>query len=263
MKSKMKLKATAISIATVLTFAMISLFGITPSGSASTATLNFPAGANQNVSKTFQAPKGHPVNVIFNLKNNGAPGVNSAKRLTTKLYTPDGLLSDAKEESVNPGQTRAISLGGKFTGASSCGNWKVEVTNPNDPASNVTATITINFLFVPLPIIHTESVFAVVQGQMEPRPITIPQSGDLTITADWAPANVPLRFTLKKGDSNVTAVSDSGYGGTHPNQLKLKYRVTQQDIQTYGTRWNLEVKESGIAYVRDIKPTKVLMPGCF
>src|SRR5215813_4882232 len=115
MNNKMKFKATAISIATVLTFAMISSFGIASSGPGVSATLNFPAGPNQNVSKTFQAPKGHPVNVPVSLKNNGAPGVNSAKRLTTKLYTPDGLLSDAKEESVNPGQTRTFNLAGKFT----------------------------------------------------------------------------------------------------------------------------------------------------
>jgi len=259
MKSTMKFKATAISIATVLAFAMIAMLGITPSRSAAPATLTFPVGANKIVSKTFQAPKGAHVVIKVNMKNNGDICEVPAKRLTAKLFKPDGSLADAKEECVVPGQTKQVTFNGQFNDGSSCGEWKVEVTNPNDNATNATATITADFSSAPLAQITQLSQFGVVQGQKEIRDLTIPQSGDLIITATWDPGNVPLTFKLMKGTSSEMATIPLPL---FPN-VKLKYKVTQQDIQTYGTKWKLEVGGSTAGSVLNVKPTLVLMPACY
>src|SRR5262245_19743582 len=254
MKSTMGLKTTGISIATVLTFVMISIFRITSWRSDASATLNLmandtyviPAGANKSVSKAYQSqimvdqsqitkgqtiifsspdvcrtpgdneslpiphpiPNGAPVKVTVNLKNDGVLGKDPVKKLTTKVYRPDGSLAFTKEEFVNPGQTRQVQFNGSFTGSPSCGNWKVEVINPSDNATKATATINVNFSAIPMPIIRTESGFGVLQGQKVSRELTIPQSGDLTITANWDPANIPLTFRLKKGNSAMIAGAD-------------------------------------------------------
>jgi hypothetical protein len=262
MKSTMKFKVAAISIAIILGLVTISLFAITPSRSSATATITFPAGANKIVSKTFQAPRGANVMVYANMKNNGSICTDPAKRLTAKVYKPDGLLAIAKEECVIPGETKQVSFNGSFTGGPVCGDWKVEVTNPNDNATNATATITAGLISPPVPIVHTESQFDVRQRQTVVRTINIPQSGDLAISAAWNPANVLLQFKLKKGNSETIAGYASGLGAPSP-QLKLNYRVTQQDIQTYGTSWKLEVIGSSQFDVQNVKPTKVLLPGCY
>jgi hypothetical protein len=259
MKSTMKFKAAAISIATVLALAMISLFGITPSRSAASASLTFPVGANKSVIKTFQVPKGASVIGAVNMKNNGDICTVPAKRLTAKVFKPDGSLAIAKEECVIPGQTRQVSFSGQFTGGSDCGEWKVEVTNPNDNATSATATITVDFNVPPLPSATPLPQFGVVQGQTEIRSINIPRSGDLVITADWAPANFPLTFRLRKGDGGQIADSAFGQGG----QLKLTYKVTQQDIQTYGVSWKLEVKGSSQGNVQNVKVNRLLIAGCY
>src|SRR5262245_46740366 len=288
MNSTTKFKASAISIATVLTFAMISMLRIAPSRLAASAALNLtatdtcaiPAGGNKSASKEFQdritvdrpltydrpviysspnvslvpgarefvpipypVPNGATVNDTVNLKNNGVSGTASTRKLATKVYRPDGSLAFDKGELVNPGQNRQVRYNGSFTGGSSCGNWKVEVINPDDNATKATATFTINFSAIPTPIIRTESGFGVERGQKVSRELTIPQSGDLTITAGWDPANIPLTFRLKKGNSAMIADSDTGVAiRNHPDKLALKYRVTQRDIQTYGAKWTLEVQ---------------------
>jgi hypothetical protein len=82
--------------------------------------------------------------------------------------------------------------------------------------------------------------------------------------AAWDPVNVPLIFRLKNGNSAMIADSDSGVGArNHPDKLALKYRVTQRDIQTYGTKWTLEVQGSSPVNAQNVKPTWALTPACY
>lgn len=273
MQKTFRSRTTTTFIATTLVFSMLAMSGFTPTGSAAIVTASLPAGANQNVSRTFQAPRQTPVYVTVRLKNNGSRGVVPAKRLTVKLFRPNGSLAGTKAELVNPGATKNVSFQSADNSAAACGLWKVEVANPNDNATSATASITVDYKFMAQPINNTYSVFGLVQGQTVRRNITIPQSGDVTIKATWdgpfPGVDYKLTFRLKKGNSSTTAASDTGYADQVLNplisnqKLRLTYKVTQQDIQQYGTNWKLEVVGSTQGNVANVKPRRTLVPNCY
>jgi hypothetical protein len=265
-----KSKKIASALAAALIFSGFHPFGVSTALANGTATIDLQAGANQAKSASFSAPPGLQVTASVKLTNNGKRGEVTAKNLTVKLLKPDGSVADSKTRLVDPqATTQPFSLQGS-AGGSTCGNWKVEVSNPNDNATSATATATVNFTFVAHPQFVTLGAFGLTQDGTAERNVSIPGTGRVTLTATWdtdelIPDSYELSFRLIRPNGTV-AKYDAGYaqnalGVSENNKLNLNYAVTAADV-ALGTTWKIKVSGSAQGKVKNVKITRMFVPGC-
>jgi hypothetical protein len=237
---------------------------------ATTATLVLPTGTNQSVQTNLQAPAGTPVKVTVKVRNNGTAGVHPAKNVMVKLFRPNGSQVGSDTKLINPGTEKTFSFDSAGVAGTSCGDWKVEVSNPGDNATNATATANASISFVPMPAITSIGPFGIVQSGEVEKNVGIPSTGSVTITATWdtdefSPEAYKLTFRLIKPNGSQ-AEADTGFSQNamfvnSSEKMKLKYTITAADI-ALGTNWKIKVKGSSKGKVKNVKITRAFVPGC-
>jgi hypothetical protein len=271
MKNLSRTKSFTHSLVAALMFSFFALPAhFTTAHAATTATLALPIGANKTVSANLQAPAGTSVTVNVKVRNNGAAGVDPAKNVTVKLFRPSGSQVGADSKLINPGTEKTFSFSSSGVAGTSCGDWKVEVSNPGDNATNATATANASISFVPLPAITSIGPFGIVQSGDVEKNVGIPSTGSVTITATWdtdefTPEAYKLTFRLIKPNGSQ-AEADTGFAQnamfvSEGDKMKLKYTITAADI-ALGTNWKIKVKGSSKGKVKNVKITRAFVPGC-
>lgn len=272
--STFRSKRIASAVTAVFLLSMFHLFGAaTPTAFADavTRTLTLPGGQNATVTAEFTAPGSLTVTATVRLQRNGSNDDFSNKRLGVLLISPAGAIAATRANEV--GSTPVtLTLQGPASGTAACSEWRVTVRNEDAGCAMLAAAnATVTFNYNALPLIQTLSAFGLVQNGTQEKSISVPGTGSLTITASWDTDEIlqaleafSLTFKLRKPNGTL-AESDTGFAqnsNTDQNQkLKINYTVTSTDLSTPGD-WKLEVVGSSKGKVKNVKITRIFVPGC-
>jgi hypothetical protein len=271
MKSMFGLKKTGIALAISLLLYGLQFFNVSVQAVSANGngTINLPAGANKSASTTFKAVSGKALTVSVKLKNNGVPGQDPSKNLKITLRKPDDAVAGERTELVNPGATKTVSLSGNPFGGTTCQEWKLVLSNPNDGATNATATAELSYGSVIAPEVVTLSAFGLNQGQSSTRDVTIPHTGKVHLSGSWATDdNNPvaphrqLTFELiKPNGTKVKTVTGYSSNSNLSPKVNLQYTVTNSDM-SQGAGWKVRVTASAQGAVKDVKITRTFTRDC-
>lgn len=234
MNSISKSKSIATILATAILFSAFYMFGTAaPTVSAYQGPINLAitAGANQTATnQSFQAPATGANLIVTVTMTRTTEQRDTRKRLRVRLLNGNNnqLLQGGDTgvrfvEVVN-GQPRPVNVtlnvrGPFAAGSRECIPVRIELTNPGDSATQAAGAASVNIAIMPLPIstnFPASGPFGLSQNEQRVIPITVPHSGNMTITGAWdtdefSPEAFQLRFELLRNNNPVANAADTGF----------------------------------------------------